>query len=132
MKEESSNKPHSSKNIPLEEFEKEQRKASIIIEKLQSEISQIKEATTRTSFDDALRTQLEENKLLKLKLEEKVDEIQHLKDTIEQERKNYDSLKNELTIQEMKASTELRGKEQKLLIQLSDKSNELQTSKRAL
>ena len=79
-----------------------------------------------------MKTQLEENKLLKLKIEEKADEIQHLKDTIEQERKNYDTLKNELTIQEMKASTELRGKEQKYLIQLSDKSNELHTSKRAL
>lgn len=32
----------------------------------------------------------------------------------------------------MKASTELRGKEQKYMIQLSDKANELHTSKRAL
>ena len=60
------------------------------------------------------------------------DEIQHLKDAIEQERKNHDTLKNEMTIQEMKASAELRGKEQKYLIQLSDKANELHTAKRAI
>jgi hypothetical protein len=52
-----------------------------------------------------LKNQLEENKLLKLRVDERNEEIQQLKDDRDNERKRTETLKGELTIQEMKAST---------------------------
>ena len=95
-------------------IQQQQMASSRIIQKLQSELAQLKDNAVRQSFDDVLKSQLEENKLLKVRIEEEKEELQLMRDQLEQEKKTSDSLRNELSLLQMKTTTELRGQQRKL------------------
>ncbi len=86
----------------LRENEREQQKANMIIQKLQAEINHLKSTNyshNQASFDEVLKSLLEENKSLKLRIDESNEEIKSLKDKLSIEAKNYDSLKREFATQ---------------------------------
>jgi hypothetical protein len=86
----------------LRENEREQQKANVIIQKLQAEINHLKSTNyshNQASFDEVLKSLLEENKSLKLRIDESNEEIKSLKDKLSIEVKNYDSLKHEFATQ---------------------------------
>jgi hypothetical protein len=82
----------------LPTIQQQQMTSSRIIERLQSELAQLKGNATRPSFDEVLKSQLEENKLLKLRIEEKNEELMQVRDQLEQEKKTNDSLLNDLSV----------------------------------
>lgn len=56
----------------MRENEREQQKANVIIQKLQAEINQLKSTSyshNQASFDEVLKSLLEENKALRLKVD---------------------------------------------------------------
>jgi hypothetical protein len=53
----------------------------------------------QASFDEVLKSLLEENKTLKLNIDEKNEEIRSLKDKLASEAKNYEYLKREFATQ---------------------------------
>lgn len=53
----------------------------------------------QANFDEVLKSLLEENKSLRLRIDESNEEIKSLKDKLSIEVKNYDSLKQEFTTQ---------------------------------
>ena len=86
----------------LRENEREQQKANVIIQKLQAEINHLKSTNyshNQASFDEVLKSLLEENKSLRLRIDESNEEIKSLKDKLSIEAKNYDSLKREFAMQ---------------------------------
>jgi predicted secreted acid phosphatase len=57
----------------LRENEREQQKANVIIQKLQAEINHLKSTNyshNQASFDEVLKSLLEENKSLRLRIDE--------------------------------------------------------------